>query len=313
MAAPFIALFARADDAIAGHLEALLRARGARTARIAFGAVASGLPVGFDGERFIAGGHDLMRARGYVLRHYPAETALLAQAPDEPLTAGAVWQRGLAQKERSHFARSAIFALDLAGARGVNPLSRTASFDLKPLQLAVFTRAGLPLPRSLVTNEPDAVRAFASEVGEAIVKPLAGGAEARLLDDELLSRLDLIRPQPAIFQARVPGVDVRVTLVDGQVLSAVEIPTEAVDYRAGAAYRAGAQEYVVHTLGEAGRSLALEAARVCGHVLSGVDLRFTPAGEYVLLEANSSPVYLDIERKTGAPISEAIVEYLLGG
>jgi glutathione synthase/RimK-type ligase-like ATP-grasp enzyme len=42
---------------------------------------------------------------------------------------------------------------------------------------------------------------------------------------------------------------------------------------------------------------------------SGIDLKLTADG-YLVQEANSGPVYLDIELKTGAPLTETIVELL---
>lgn len=52
------------------------------------------------------------------------------------------------------------------------------------------------------------------------------------------------------------------------------------------------------------------AAPPCHQVVSGIDLKLG-AGGYVMLEANSGPVYLDIEQKTGAPITDAIADALL--
>jgi glutathione synthase/RimK-type ligase-like ATP-grasp enzyme len=46
----------------------------------------------------------------------------------------------------------------------------------------------------------------------------------------------------------------------------------------------------------------VRAAALCHHVLSGVDLKRSGA-RFALLEANASPLYLDIEQKTGAPIT----------
>jgi glutathione synthase/RimK-type ligase-like ATP-grasp enzyme len=46
------------------------------------------------------------------------------------------------------------------------------------------------------------------------------------------------------------------------------------------------------------------------HTLAGIDLKKTRDG-YVVIESNSMPVYLDIELKTQAPITNAIVETLL--
>jgi len=48
-------------------------------------------------------------------------------------------------------------------------------------------------------------------------------------------------------------------------------------------------------------------------VFAGIDLNHTASGEWLLLELNSSPVYLDVERKLGHPISAALAELLIGG
>lgn len=308
-----IGIFAREDDPIAERIESIARARGVEALRIAFGRIAGGLPVAFDKERWLVEDMDLLTLEGFLLRHYPSETAMLSADPARTLTATEWWQRGLGQKERSHFAQSCIMALELAQKRVVNPLQKSAPYDQKPFQLAAFYKAGFPLPRTLITNDPEKARAFAREVGPAIAKPSAGGAETRVVDEALLLRFDAIRSQPAIFQERIFGPDIRVTVVAGRVLSAVEIPTSEVDYRTDETYQSGMQEYLPHALPADVEELCLAAARLCHHVLSGIDLKRRADGSYVLLEANSAPVYLDIERKTGAPISEALVDYLLGG
>ena len=309
-----IALFAREDDPIAARLEALLSSRGVRSIRVELGRMAEGMPVRFDGERWWVQGVDLSTLGAYVLRHFPTETALLSADASRNLTAAEWWRRGIAQKERAHFAQSVLMALDVAGTRAVNPRLPSAPYDFKPLQLAAFRRAGLPVPQTLVTNEPESVRGFHRAVGEVVAKPVAGGAATRLLDDDMLQRLDAIRSAPVIFQERIPGRDVRVTVVDGEVVSAVEIAIDAIgeiDYRASSAYQEGRVQYTVHALPDDVGALCVRAAHLCHHVLSGIDLKRREDGAYVLLEANSAPVYLDIEEQTGAPISERIVGYLM--
>ncbi len=41
-------------------------------------------------------------------------------------------------------------------------------------------------------------------------------------------------------------------------------------------------------------------------------MRRATAGDWVFRELNSSPVYLDVERKLGHPISRAIAELVVG-
>jgi glutathione synthase/RimK-type ligase-like ATP-grasp enzyme len=306
-----LGIFGRDSDALVKHTRAVAQARGAEVVTFDLGRMYLGDPLAFDGEEWLFGGEELSRCDGYLLRKYPAETVMLG-APTETCSGEDWFRRALRAKERSHVAQSCIMDLERRGKRMVNPLMAIAPFDQKPLQLAALRQAGIEIPRTLITNFPAAVRTFREDVGEVIYKPTGGGAETQILKEEDLARLEQIASSPVIFQERLQGPDIRVTVVAGRIISSVEIPTDGVDYRSNAAYRAGAQQYVDHSLPLEAQAACLKAAQVCGHVLSGIDLKPQPDGRYVMLEANSAPVYLDIELKTKAPITEAIVDYLLG-
>ncbi len=199
-----------------------------------------------------------------------------------------------------------------AEARGVavyNPFD-SRLFESKPIQLAAFQRAGVPIPRTLISNSETAVRAFASDVGEVIFKPVAGGRETELLTEEKAARLHLLSAAPVIFQERVVGPDIRVTVVGGEVVSQVEIPSHPVDYRLGEAYRAGEQTYLTLELPREVQAMALKVAALCHHSISGIDFKRSADGQYVVLEANSAPMYRDIELKTHHPISQRFVELI---
>src|SRR6185503_2463135 len=60
----------------------------------------------------------------------------------------------------------------LEGVRWVNPLAATEAAENKPRQLRIARALGLRIPRTLVTNDPDAVRAFREEVGPLVAKML---------------------------------------------------------------------------------------------------------------------------------------------
>lgn len=309
-----IGIFGREDDPIAGHTESVARGRGHEVMRIAFGKMQSGAATAFDGCSWLWLGEEVEACDAFVVRQYPAPHALLAP-PEEQASAGEWFQRGMSQVERSSYAQSAIMDLELMGKPLVNPLLASAPFDHKPLQLSTFFRAGLPIPRTFITNFPDAVRIFDADVraqGRALItKPTAGGAETLVVDDGVRARLHSITQAPVIFQERIVGPDVRVTVVGGEVVSSVVVVSEdAVDYRRGAAYRRGEAQYLEHPLSDDVKDMCVKAADLCHHVLSGVDLKRAGDGSYTILEANSAPVYLDIEKKTGAPITERIVEWL---
>lgn len=308
-----LGIFGRLDDPLSAHLDARARARGHDVARLPLSAMIDGTPGAFDGGEWLFAGHEVDACDAFVLRQYPAAHALLA--PSASTQSAADWFRlGMQQQERSAFAQSLLLDLELRGKPMVNRLGATLPYDHKPLQLAVLRRLGAPVPRTLVTNFPRAVQLFHDEVGACICKPLAGGAETRAVDDELLARLDLVRCAPAIFQERVGGPDVRVTVVGERVVSSVAIQSDTLDYRSGAAYQGGDARYTPHPLPPAVAALCVRAAAALGQTLSGIDLKHAGGAHglegYVMLEANSAPVYLDIELKTGAPITDAIIEWL---
>ncbi|OGQ25919.1 MAG: hypothetical protein A2138_03465 [Deltaproteobacteria bacterium RBG_16_71_12] len=308
-----LGIFGRLDDPLSVHTEQASRARGHDVVRLSLSAMLDGTPGAFDGKEWLFAGHDVGSCDAFVLRQYPAAHALLA--PSETTHTAADWfRRGMQQQERSAFAQSLLLDLELMGKPMVNRLGATQAYDHKPLQLAVLERLGVPLPRTLVTNFPEAARLFVADVGDAICKPLAGGAETRAVDDELLARLDRITTAPAIFQERIGGPDVRVTVVGERVISSVAIESSTLDYRSGAAYQSGGARYLPHPLPAEVEALCVRVAAALGQTLSGIDLKHAGGGRgshgYVLLEANSAPVYLDIEQKTGAPITDSILDWL---
>lgn len=126
-----------------------------------------------------------------------------------------------------------------------------------------------------------------------------------------MSRLDQIVKSPVIFQSQVLGTSVRLTLIGEELVSAVSIPTSHMDYRQDPVYASGQQLYEKVMVPDELVQKCVTLMRACGLVFSGLDFIKRPDGSYVFLEANSSPIYLDIEQKTKTPITEKLVEYML--
>jgi glutathione synthase/RimK-type ligase-like ATP-grasp enzyme len=304
-----IAIVGQTDDRIARHLLQVASASGVSASILPLD---GSVPIAFDGEAWLVAGEELSAFSGFFLRSYPAPAA--RSFADEAQVRGQEIAEAMRQQlERSHLALSSLLDLERQGRRFVNPPSVVAGLDYKPLQLATFQAMGVPYPRTLITNFPPAVRAFEADVGAVVAKPVAGGAEARLLGSVSDAALATIAHSPTIFQERVEGADIRVTVVGQEILSAVEIASETLDYRSGEAYRAGLAEYRPHALPAEIADLCRRITAGLGLVLAGIDLKLNPRQEYVVLEANSGPVYLDIEMKTGAPITAAIVRALSEG
>ena len=129
----------------------------------------------------------------------------------------------------------------LPHARWVNPVDRVLAAERKPVQLAAAATAGLTIPPTLITNDPEQARAFvADQPHGAVYKSLRGAPRSGgsiyptpVSSDDITEDVAHTAHQ---FQARVPkAADVRVTQV-GAKLFAVRIdstsPAAAHDFRA---------------------------------------------------------------------------------
>jgi glutathione synthase/RimK-type ligase-like ATP-grasp enzyme len=219
--------------------------------------------------------------------------------------------RYAAGRERRSFLAGFVAAMQASGALFVNPPAVMAQHFRKLEQLDALRAAHVPVPATLATNDPWAVREFARDVGGALVyKPLAGGGRCRRVTGADLGpgRLRLLARAPVLFQAEIRGRNIRVYVVGGRVAAAYEIVSDQLDYR-------GAEIAVRSVLlGSAEADACLRAASACGMAFTGIDVRRRPDGSFAVLECNPSPMFAGIERRTGAaPVTEALTDVLERG
>jgi glutathione synthase/RimK-type ligase-like ATP-grasp enzyme len=167
----------------------------------------------------------------------------------------------------------------------------------KPTQLALLGAAGLPVPRTLWTNDAEAVRRFAAG-GRVAYKPVAGGAETReLLAEDLTDvRLGALAGAPVTFQELLPGEDVRVYVVDGEVVASLRVEGRALDYRGHEA-----RVEAVALPPEVARQ-CVRAAEVLGLRWTGMDLKRGADGVLRFLELNGSAMFLGFDARAGTEV-----------
>jgi glutathione synthase/RimK-type ligase-like ATP-grasp enzyme len=115
----------------------------------------------------------------------------------------------------------------------LDPHWAKARADNKPHQLRVAQRVGLDIPATIITNDPDAVRAFARDRGPLIMKMLVQPSSTGPSTDETevvfttamspadLDALDGLDLCPMIFQEQVPNhLDVRATIIGRRIFAA---------------------------------------------------------------------------------------------
>lgn len=205
--------------------------------------------------------------------------------------------------------RALVAWLEAAPLRVMNRAGPMGSNQSKPYQAQLIARAGFLTPPTLISNDPEAVRAFLAEHGRVIYKSISA---LRSVVQELtpagLRALERIRYLPVQFQAFIPGEDLRVH-VAGERVFASRIRSSAIDYRY--AGREGLDVelesvYIEDALVERCRSLSEQLELP----LCGIDLRVAPGGEVYCFEVNPSPAYSYYQEQTGQDIAGAIVEYL---
>lgn len=247
-----------------------------------------------------------------------------AAGPVDLARAEAVWWRrvqpftvdpAITSVERRHFAASetgqAVYGmLDSLDCAWVNPRQADAAAHHKPLQWTVARALGLRVPRTLVTTQPDAARAFVQALGlgrvvfKAFLASIEEWRETRLVEAEDLQRLDLLRYAPVIFQEYIPGVDLRITVVGRQVFAA-EIDARRSSYPVDMRMVIGEGKVQAVDLPAALQDKLLALQQRLGLVYGAIDMRRSDDGEYHFLEVNPAGQWLFVEERTGLPISQA--------
>lgn len=246
---------------------------------------------------------------------FPTEDAFYKNANGQITWEQWYQQFGL-QRDRSDTLLGLLLHFEQHGIRMLNAPSKSLISRRKAFQLQVMKKAGCTLPATLITNDAHAAREFIQNHPECIAKPAAGGSLTlsanQLLEQGILERL---HAAPAIFQERIIGKDVRVTIVNGEIVSSViiDVPDDALDFRNAPGYQEGRTSYIEQPLPDDIAQQCRQAMQALGLNFSGIDLRLTPEGKFVMLECNSSPIYLDIEYKTKHPITAKMCDYLLAG
>ena len=270
-----------------------------------------------------------------------ARAARLLTETGEQLSAAevrAVWARklwsprmadNLDERYRSMCVRESIAALEgfldaLHDARWVNDLEHQRSAENKQRQLRLAARAGLRVPRTLVTNDPAAARQFFAETeGQTVAKllrPVAVSMDAvesfvytNRVREEDLADAEGLRHSPMVFQELIPkACELRVAWVAGQAfagaLDASGTSRGQTDWRRVTPEDCRWQK--AQLPGEVASSLQTLMLEL-GLVFGAVDLIVSPSGEHVFLEVNPGGEWGMLERDLGLSISEAIAEALL--
>lgn len=182
----------------------------------------------------------------------------------------------------------------------------------KPWQLDQFERAGIPVPDTVFTNDPETVRSFSEQHDQLVYKPVSRGAPPGKVTEEDLDedRLEHLSTAPVQFQAFVPGEDLRVYVLDGTVLGGMRYETEQFSFKLD--QRAGTEPQLESIpVPDDVRSDCREACSIAGLTFGAVDVRRRPDGSYAILEANPAPAFAAADAYADLPVADSLASYFL--
>jgi hypothetical protein len=208
----------------------------------------------------------------------------------------------------------------------LDPLWTVRRAGSKQLQARLARDAGLDIPRTLTTNVPAAVRAFAETCRSGMVAKMLStfavhrdGTEQVVFTTDVapgdLDQLDGLALCPTTFQERIAKkLEYRVTVVGNQVFSsAVDSQISAkseVDWRRdGATLR---EHWRPTPLPQAVEERLLAVMDGLGLQYGAADLIQTPDDRFVFLEVNPVGEYFWLDAQHGGAISRTLAEVLIG-
>lgn len=192
--------------------------------------------------------------------------------------------------------------------------------EVKALQLAEASKAGLKTPRTLISNQPEKAAAFVDRLGETdcAIKPLytSGVSDEqgyRLPLTAILPKghpLDSVAQAPNIFQPYIhKAAELRCVVIGDRVFSA-KINSQGddktrTDWRGGECTH---ERYPLPAQIEASIHRLMESF---GINFASLDMIVTPEGDYVFLELNPNGQWLWLELELGLPLVASMADLLM--
>lgn len=216
--------------------------------------------------------------------------------------------------EQIIFRMDALHRLENLGLRVVNSASSIERTVDKYYTSFILADAGIPTPRTLVTEDFQTALSACREMGDVILKPLFGSegkGMVRIVEEETAYRVlrswELNRYIYCI-QEYIPHYqeDLRAFVVGSRVIAAMR--------RRGTKWKTnfsqGAEVEPVRLNSEM-EALALKAARLIHLDYAGVDLMPTEDGRIYVVEINSIPGWRGLQKTTSIKIADCIVDHAI--
>jgi len=207
-----------------------------------------------------------------------------------------------------HFETMGIFSV-VSSEAILNSRDKWTSFQ-------ILTRAGVPVPKTLLINSINHEVQLASFEGKPVVIKLIEGTHGNgvILAENAQSALATIETLQSVgvkfllqeYIAESKGADVRAIVVDGVIVAAMKRQSKDGDFRSNL-HRGGSSELI--KLSDEEERIAIRAAKALRLGVCGVDILQSDRGP-LILEINSTPGLEGIETTTGKNVSKSIIGYV---
>lgn len=202
------------------------------------------------------------------------------------------------------------------GVTVLNPARAIECAVDKGLTSLKLAQAGLPVPDTAVCESCEqAIEQFHLLGKDVVVKPIFG-AEGRgilrITDEQMAWRTfrTLQRLEAAIYiQEFLTGrsEDLRILVLDGQVVASMKrFPADG-DFRSNAAQQGTATAYCAS---RNETELAIKAAEVTGCVFAGVDLMYDHNNQLKVIEVNAVPGWKALQKHSQVNVPKTLMDWL---
>ncbi|MBS7608356.1 MAG: RimK family alpha-L-glutamate ligase [Candidatus Bathyarchaeia archaeon] len=221
---------------------------------------------------------------------------------------------GRGSLEEIVFRMDVLYRLERLGFYVVNPPEAIEHCVDKYDLLAILEDAGVPVPRTAVTEDVDeALKAFHELGGDVVVKPIFGSrgiGSTRVTDPEVaytVFRAITFYHGVIYLQEFVPHgcSDIRAFVIGDHVAAAMR--RVATSWKTN--YSQGARPEPLRLSGEL-EELAVKSAQLIKCKIAGVDILESPKGP-VVVEVNSQPGWRGLQSVTRVNIADEIVSFVL--
>jgi len=193
--------------------------------------------------------------------------------------------------------------------------------EVKALQLAEASKAGLKIPHTLISNDPEMTSTFVDALGETecAIKPLLavgvtdeqGGF--RLPLTKTLPRghsLESVALAPTMFQPYVEkAFELRCVVIGDRIFSA-KMDSQA-NESSRIDWRGGDPDHEIFELPAEVEASLLRLMKRFELNFASLDMIVTPEGEYVFLELNPNGQWLWLELELGLPLVASMADLLM--